>query len=275
MTYATVYYSWKVKRNYEESHYMLEDNNPYRRNYMLASIGFLLYFTAGGHLIDTKEGTGEEVELAFGMINIAFNKPWVIGLSAFFLWAWTSFRYWQKTPNRFPLRIKDTFSLLTHYFHWDGYEGYGDIHLEDESMIAGFGDSNDPISGRLLEAEIALYIDPTPFVTNRYRYHSDPRGRYWIPLKRIDGELTEEELIGQFPEAPKVGSLLIYPKQFKKLKRRLFFNRLTVKDTDADWLIPHLLAFAAIASVVLSFTIDNVSHFKGALESILIFLLSE
>ncbi|CAE6902606.1 hypothetical protein ACOMICROBIO_LMKGKHOH_02177 [Vibrio sp. B1FIG11] len=64
----------------------ISDSNPDRRNLVVLSTSIVLYFLAGGELID------DNVRLQ--VINVHFNKPEVLVYFVWGLLAWFTYRYW-------------------------------------------------------------------------------------------------------------------------------------------------------------------------------------
>ena len=58
-----------------------------RRNLVMASLGFILYFAAGGHLVEDK--------VTISMLNISFERTWVLCVFAWVMLFWFKWRYWQ------------------------------------------------------------------------------------------------------------------------------------------------------------------------------------
>jgi len=71
----------------------ISDSNPERRNLVLASIAFVIYYAAGGSFSD------ENIRVL--VVNITFSKPEVLGFFAWGMLAWFALRYWQKNGFSF------------------------------------------------------------------------------------------------------------------------------------------------------------------------------
>lgn len=71
----------------------ISDSNPERRNLTLASIAFILFFSAGGTLSD------DNVRLV--VVNATFTKPYVISVFCWALLLWFAIRFWQKNHLSF------------------------------------------------------------------------------------------------------------------------------------------------------------------------------
>lgn len=71
----------------------IQDFNPERRNLVVMSLAFIVYFYAGGNFPDNK--------VHLQVINIEFNKPVVLGVMAWALLFWFFYRYWQNHSNSF------------------------------------------------------------------------------------------------------------------------------------------------------------------------------
>jgi len=65
----------------------IQDSDAERRNLMLSSIGFILYFSAGGHFVN------DQVKIQ--VVNLAFGKPELLAIFAWLMLFWFLLRYWQ------------------------------------------------------------------------------------------------------------------------------------------------------------------------------------
>ena len=65
----------------------IQDSDAERRNLMLASIGFVLYYSAGGHFVNN--------QVKIQVVNLAFDKPELLGVFAWLMLFWFLLRYWQ------------------------------------------------------------------------------------------------------------------------------------------------------------------------------------
>jgi len=65
-----------------------QDSDPERRNLMISSLGFILFFWGGGCLKDDS--------LKLPMLNIEFSRPGTIALFAWVALIWFLYRYWLK-----------------------------------------------------------------------------------------------------------------------------------------------------------------------------------
>lgn len=77
----------------------IADNNPERRNLMVTSFAFILYFLGDGRFADGK--------LKIQAINITFDNLYVLTISAWVLLFWFYLRYRQKHKNAFINSIGD------------------------------------------------------------------------------------------------------------------------------------------------------------------------
>ena len=71
----------------------VSDTNPERRNLILMSLAFIIFYAGGGKLAE------DTMRLMF--VNITFSKPYVL---AYFAWAmlmWFCLRFWQKSGFKF------------------------------------------------------------------------------------------------------------------------------------------------------------------------------
>ncbi len=82
----------------------MHDPNPERRNLLVTSIAFLLYFLAGGKLAD------DVVRLHF--INLKFENPLVFVIFAWVILLWFLFRYWLLHSGKFTKAFREE---LTEY----------------------------------------------------------------------------------------------------------------------------------------------------------------
>ncbi|MEW8073610.1 MAG: hypothetical protein AB2826_24625 [Candidatus Thiodiazotropha sp.] len=71
----------------------ISDNNPERRNLVLASIAFVIYYAAGGSVSD------ENIRIL--VINITFSKPEALAFFAWGMLCWFALRFWQKNGFSF------------------------------------------------------------------------------------------------------------------------------------------------------------------------------
>lgn len=74
-----------------------DDPYHHRRNLILTSLAFLLYFLAGGHIY------GEEAQIRLSIVNVGISRPWVLGVFAHLALFWFAFRYWQDSE---PIKVK-------------------------------------------------------------------------------------------------------------------------------------------------------------------------
>jgi len=70
-----------------------QDSDPERRNLMITSLGFILFFLAGGKL--------NEDSLKLPMLNIEFCRPEVIAVFTWIALFWFVYRYWLKHSFEF------------------------------------------------------------------------------------------------------------------------------------------------------------------------------
>jgi hypothetical protein len=82
----------------------IHDNNPERRNLMVASLCFIIFVLAGGHV------NGNEVRLQ--VVNVVFDCPVVLVTFAWAMLFWFALRYWQlhkgKVKSTFIEEVKNT-----------------------------------------------------------------------------------------------------------------------------------------------------------------------
>lgn len=80
------------------------DNNPERRNLIVASLCFIIFVLAGGHVDDSA------VRLL--VVNVAFDRPIILAIFAWLILIWFALRYWQlhkrKVKTTFIDEIKNT-----------------------------------------------------------------------------------------------------------------------------------------------------------------------
>lgn len=67
----------------------ISDSSPERRNLILISLAFILYYAAGGRF--------HGGEIRFFVVNLQFSKPAVLGMFAWVLLFWFALRFYQKT----------------------------------------------------------------------------------------------------------------------------------------------------------------------------------
>lgn len=65
---------------------IIHDNNPERRNLMVASLAFIVYFFAGGSLADNV--------VRIQIVNIKFSHPDLLTVFAWLMLFWFAYRYW-------------------------------------------------------------------------------------------------------------------------------------------------------------------------------------
>ena len=76
----------------------MQDQNPERRNLLVASMGFLLYFLAGGALADDV--------VRIQLINLKFENPTIFATFAWVILLWFLFRYWLLHSGKFARDFK-------------------------------------------------------------------------------------------------------------------------------------------------------------------------
>jgi len=82
---------------------MLSDNSPERRNLILASMAFIVYYAAGGyHLKD-------EVHLL--VVNMSFHRPHVLAVFSWIILVWFCIRFWQKFKFTFVPEMRKEIRL--------------------------------------------------------------------------------------------------------------------------------------------------------------------
>lgn len=74
----------------------IQDSSPARRNLIVTSLAFIVYFTAGGQFDDNK--------ISFGLVNITFDKPIVLAVFAWLMLFWFVIRFHQE--NRLPYQTQ-------------------------------------------------------------------------------------------------------------------------------------------------------------------------
>lgn len=65
----------------------IQDKDPERRNLVMTSFGFILFFAADGYIINN--------ELRVQLLNIGFRKPETLAIVSWILLLWFILRYWQ------------------------------------------------------------------------------------------------------------------------------------------------------------------------------------
>jgi len=71
----------------------ISDNNSERRNLILASLAFILFYAAGGSLIDDK--------VRVIIVNLSFSKIHILVSFAWIMLLWFCLRFWQKSGFKF------------------------------------------------------------------------------------------------------------------------------------------------------------------------------
>ncbi len=89
----------------------IEVTGSERRNLIMTSLAFILYFTAGGYMnADT---------VTISLVNIGFSKPWVLALFAWGMLGWFFFRFWHWSS------LKNSKALITNEILKTGGQGNG------------------------------------------------------------------------------------------------------------------------------------------------------
>lgn len=83
---------------------VISDSDPERRNLMLASLAFIIYYTAGGAL--------SEDTLRLPMVSIEFSRPFVVGIFAWAMLLWFAVRYWQTHKRAYAQAFQKEASSL-------------------------------------------------------------------------------------------------------------------------------------------------------------------
>jgi len=71
----------------------ISDANPERRNLILTSLAFIIFYAADGKLSD---GTVRLI-----LVNISFSKPYILAYLTWALLFWFCLRFWQKSGFKF------------------------------------------------------------------------------------------------------------------------------------------------------------------------------
>jgi hypothetical protein len=71
----------------------IQDSDPERRNLMVISMAFIVYFYAGGSFLEN--------EVRLQVINVSFSNPKVLAAIGWGLLIWFLYRYWQKHSSSF------------------------------------------------------------------------------------------------------------------------------------------------------------------------------
>ncbi|WP_415905392.1 hypothetical protein ACMXYW_04645 [Neptuniibacter sp. QD48_55] len=71
----------------------IQDSDSERRNFMVTSMAFIIYFYAGGSFAES--------EIRLQVINVTFNEPKILAAIAWILHFWFFYRYWQKHSSSF------------------------------------------------------------------------------------------------------------------------------------------------------------------------------
>ena len=87
----------------------IEDNNPERRNLVITSLGFILYYLGGGEVVDGV--------LSIQAVNLKFHNSFVLAITPWVMLLWFLWRYWQDHRGRaFDQFRKDAYSYVPHEF---------------------------------------------------------------------------------------------------------------------------------------------------------------
>ena len=70
----------------------IQDTNPERRNLLITSLCFIAYYYAGGTI------NGETLKLPF--VDLAFSKPYALGVIAWLVFFWFFYKYWVTHKNQ-------------------------------------------------------------------------------------------------------------------------------------------------------------------------------
>jgi hypothetical protein len=87
----------------------IQDSDPERRNLMVISMAFIVYFYAGGSF--------PENEVRLQVINVSFSNPKVLVIIGWGLLFWFFYRYWQKHSSSFT----DGFNSEIYRYYHKGY----------------------------------------------------------------------------------------------------------------------------------------------------------
>lgn len=82
----------------------MHDQNPERRNLLISSLGFLLYFLAGGSLADDV--------VRIQLINLKFENPTIFVVFAWIILFWFLFRYWLLHSGKFKRDFRGELQLF-------------------------------------------------------------------------------------------------------------------------------------------------------------------
>lgn len=108
----------------------VQDSDPERRNLMVVSMAFIVYFYAGGNF--------PESEVRLQVINANFSNPQVLGIIAWVLLFWFLYRYWQKHSGSFSEGFKSEIHSCYTREYFSKYvskkTGYSIIKDEDEGF---------------------------------------------------------------------------------------------------------------------------------------------
>ncbi|EQB8880484.1 TPA: hypothetical protein ACTGGT_003544 [Vibrio cholerae] len=97
----------------------IQDSNPERRNLVVTSLAFIVYFFAGGSFTEN--------EVRLHVVNVHFDKPEILAYIAWFLLFWFLFRYWQKHNGDFSKEFKKE---ITPYYTYSYFTNYARKKLE-------------------------------------------------------------------------------------------------------------------------------------------------
>lgn len=71
----------------------IQDPDPERRNLLVTSLAFVMYYLAGGHVADNN--------VRVQIVNITFDNKLALAVFAWVMLLWFAFRYWQTRESTF------------------------------------------------------------------------------------------------------------------------------------------------------------------------------
>jgi hypothetical protein len=204
----------------------IQDTNPERRNLVVVSLAFIVYFYGGGVLL--------EPTIRLQLINIQFTKPHILEALAWILFVWTLWRYWLINKGKFSNNLRsetDTHQIKKRFKKY--IENKGSITIVDNSEL-GFQLAGIYYKNYLLEA-----------VFNHCNGGEKERAK-----------LSKEEL-RKLDETSQKHSLDLFTVRFNNLKGityslQVFFKCCLTKPSFTSYIAPYILALIALAGYFLN-----------------------
>ena len=159
----------------------IRDSDPERRNLVVTSLAFIVYYYAGGSFPDKS--------IRLQVINVDFSHPYILGVIAWVALFWFIYRYWLTHQGSF---ISGYSAELSNYL----YEPYVKNYVSTKSNQV-FVTDNDEKEGYYLKSlrwQSARVVSDCIFVTNITRnktggipsYQSNPDDERNFTIKYTD-----------------------------------------------------------------------------------------